>query len=323
MLRARRPIAWFRRKFSLPAGSVPIMELRKTLFTTATWIGLATSAFGQTAIAEPAASPDAKSSDASYTLVWSDEFDVDGHPDPDNWGFERGFVRNDELQWYQPENARCVDGLLVIEGRREQVENPRYDPESRDWRRKRAVSEYTSASLRTLRRHDWLYGRFEMRARIDTRPGLWPAFWTLGSARGWPGCGEVDIMEYYDGKLLANAAWRGRRRSSKWDTVEKPLDDFGNDQWANEFHVWRMDWDEHHIELLVDKQLLNTVDLTSTINEDSERANPFHEPHYIVVNLAIGGTRGGDPSQTEFPSRYEIDYVRVYQRQTATADPQP
>src|SRR5688500_6469194 len=128
-----------------------------------------------------------------YQLAWSDEFNVDGAPDPRNWTFERGFVRNEELQWYQPTNARCEGGMLVIEARRERVENPRYDPDARDWKRQRAFAEYTSACLLTRGKHEWKYGRFELRGRIDTRPGLWPAWWTLGSARGWPGGGEIDI----------------------------------------------------------------------------------------------------------------------------------
>ena len=74
----------------------------------------------------------AKASSASdYKLVWADEFEKNGMPDVRNWTFERGFVRNREDQWYQPENARCEDGLLVIEGRRERVQNPDYDPAAR------------------------------------------------------------------------------------------------------------------------------------------------------------------------------------------------
>jgi beta-glucanase (GH16 family) len=246
-------------------------------------------------------------------LVWSDEFERDGAPDEGNWNYERGFVRNEELQWYQPENARCAAGLLVIEGRRERTKNLAYDPGSRDWRRRREHAEYTSASLTTRGKHDWLYGRLEMRARIDARPGLWPAFWTLGSAQSWPGCGEVDIMEYYDGKLLANAAWRGRRGRSQWDEFKRPLEEFGDSDWAKQFHTWRMEWTPASICLRVDDQLLNEISLDQTVNSDRERANPFREPHYVILNLAIGGTRGGDPGETRFPARFEVDYVRVYQ----------
>jgi beta-glucanase (GH16 family) len=80
---------------------------------------------------------------AGYQLVWADEFDDDGRPDPNHWTFEGGFVRNEELQWYQPDNASCKDGLLVIEARRERVPNPSYDPNGRTWRRNRQYAEYT------------------------------------------------------------------------------------------------------------------------------------------------------------------------------------
>ncbi len=257
-----------------------------------------------------------QASTSEYKLVWSDEFNADGMPDPCNWDYERGFVRNQELQWYQPDNARCENGLLIIEGRREKVRNPFYDPNSRNWNHRREYAEYTSSSLRTMRKHQWTYGRFEMRGRIKTAPGLWPAFWTLGSARGWPGCGEIDIMEYYRGQILANACWAGPGRwQSIWDDFKKPVSEFGDPDWDSKFHFWRMDWDENAIKLYLDDELLNTIELNKTINKTRDGANPFREPHYIIVNLAIGGTNGGDPSGTEFPTRYEIDYIRVYQKQ--------
>jgi beta-glucanase (GH16 family) len=84
--------------------------------------------------------------------------------------------------------------------------------------------------------------------------------------------------------------------------------------WSKRFHLWRMDWDERSIRLYVDGLLLNTTDLSETINGDAEGKNPFHQPHYMILNLAIGGMNGGDPSSTPFPTRFEVDYVRVYQR---------
>lgn len=259
-----------------------------------------------------------KNSDTSsteYDLVWSDEFNKDGRPDPNNWTYEKGFVRNEELQWYQPDNARCENGLLIIEGRRERKENPNYRPDSNNWRQNREFAEYTSASLTTRRLHSWMYGRFEMRGRINTSPGLWPAFWTLGVQGPWPSCGEIDIMEYYQGMLLANAAWATEKRwVPKWDDVKKPITDFKDPNWSAKFHVWRMDWDEDSIKLYVDDMLMNTVDLSETFNKDKEGKNPFRQPHYIIVNLAIGGTVGGDPSNTEFPAKFEIDYIRVYKK---------
>lgn len=248
-----------------------------------------------------------------YRLVWADEFDENGPPNPANWSFERGFVRNEELQWYQSENAFCENGHLVIEARREKLDNPRHEAESRHWGRRRPHAEYTSASVITRGRQEWRYGRFVMRGRIDTQPGMWPAFWTLGSARDWPGCGEIDIMEYYDGKLLANACWQGRRET-KWDATEKPISTFEDVAWSEKFHEWRMDWDRDSIRLYVDDELLNEIDVATANNASRDQAYPFREPHYLLLNLAIGGTRGGDPSQSEFPARFEIDYVRVYQK---------
>ncbi|GAA4400845.1 hypothetical protein GCM10023187_14410 [Nibrella viscosa] len=248
-----------------------------------------------------------------WKLVWADEFNTDGPPDPTKWTFERGFVRNRELQWYQPDNARCENGLLIIEGRREQRPNPNYQPGSDNWKTSRFAIEYTASSLLTRGLHSWQYGRFEMRGRIDTRSGLWPAFWTLGVSGNWPANGEIDIMEYYRGMLLANVAWgTAQRNKAEWRTTKTPLASFGPN-WSNQFHVWRMDWDETAIRLYVDDQLLNTVWLSETINQDGTGINPFRQPHYILLNLAIGGDNGGDPAATPFPSRFEVDYVRVYQ----------
>jgi beta-glucanase (GH16 family) len=271
----------------------------------------------QTTADVPAAA-DTPTAAGEYKLVWADEFDTDGRPDPKNWNYEQGFVRNEELQLYQPDNARCEGGMLIIEGRRERVPNPRYQAGARGWQRSREFAEYTSTCMLTRRLHEWKYGRFELKARIDTRPGIWPAWWTLGSARGWPGGGEIDIMEFYQGDLLANVAWLGQRRGqARWDSFREPITRFKDDEWSKKFHVWRMDWDEKSIKLFVDEELLNETDLAQTINGDAEAANPFHEPHYMLVNLAIGGRQGGDPSATEFPAKLEVDYVRVYQRQTA------
>ena len=252
-----------------------------------------------------------------YALVWADEFNVDGVPNPGNWTYEHGHARNYESQWYQPENATCTNGMLVIEGRRERVPNTNYKPNSNHWKTKWKFAEYTSSSLKTKGLHSWKYGRFEMRAKIDVRPGLWPAFWTLGIDGQWPGNGEIDIMEYYDGMLLANVACATTKRfTPKWDSIKMPVEKLGGAAWADQFHIWRMDWDEESIKLYVDGQLLNETKLEDTFNpEGMVPEHPFKQPHYILVNLAIGGKAGGDPSKTKFPSRYEIDYIRVYQKE--------
>jgi beta-glucanase (GH16 family) len=266
----------------------------------------------------------------SYTLVWSDEFTGDGPLDSTHWSYENGFVRNRELQWYQPENAARVNGMLVIEGRRERKPNPRYVAPSTDgaaaspnanrraWANREFI-DYTSASVNTRGKHAWVYGRFEIRARIDVRTGSWPAFWTLGARGPWPANGEIDILEFYDDTLLFNVAWGGAN-GAVWNSKKVRLDRFPAD-WASKFHVWRMDWDERAIRLFLDDSLMNEQSLATTINAPRSgfggtapaMENPFHGPAYILINQAIGGQHGGDPANTRMPIRYEIDWVRVYQ----------
>jgi len=249
---------------------------------------------------------------SGYRLVWADEFNTSGRPDTANWNYEFGFVRNHELQWYQPENSYCRDGLLIVEARKEDRPNPGFVLNSPDWRRHRDSIEFTSSCLLTRGKQSWLYGRFEMRARIPTGPGMWPAWWTLGIEQPWPGNGEIDIMEYYRGKLLANIACKGADKHAYWFSNTFSTDSLGADDWSRQFHVWRMDWIRESIALYCDDHLLNKVRLDSLTNGDGSGFNPFHQPHYMLINLAIGGDNGGDPSGTGFPQRLEVDYVRVY-----------
>jgi beta-glucanase (GH16 family) len=252
------------------------------------------------------------------TLVWHDEFNNTGKPDSTSWIYENGFVRNLELQWYRSENANCAGGVLLIEGKREKVRNPGYVSGSSDWRKERQFAEYTSASILTQNHRQWLFGRFEIRARIDTTTGSWPAIWTLGVSKPWPSNGEIDIMEFYRIKgvptILANFAWASAARGvAKWDDLKKPLSDFTSavPDWTKKFHVWRMDWTKDSIALYLDNKILNSTAVSETVNPDG--FNPFLQPHFILLNLALGGN-GGDPSKSLFPIRYEVDYVRVYQK---------
>lgn len=252
-----------------------------------------------------------------YDLVWHDEFDKDGKPDEDFWSYEIGFKRNNELQYYLSENVNIKNGLLVIEGKKENINNKAFAPESKDWRENQEYAQYSSASINTRGKKAFQYGIVEVRAKIDTALGMWPAFWTLGETQSWPANGEIDIMEYYrvkeEGTILANAAWASSDKRAEWDEAKIPIVKFleKDPNWVNEFHVWNLNWNEDYIRLYLDNELLNEVDLTKTINPDG--FNPFQQPHYILLNLAIG-SNGGDPSSTPFPKEYLVDYVRVFQK---------
>lgn len=260
-----------------------------------------------------------------YRLVWSDEFEIDGRPSKD-WSYEYGFQRNQELQWYQSDNAYVKDGCLVIEGRLAHFRNPHYQEGSHDWRTKREFVDYTSSCLTTRLSQQFLYGRFEVRAKIPVSSGAWPAIWLLGNKWEWPQNGEIDMMEYYikDGKasILANACWGSKQRwQAVWDSSVTPFSHFTDKdpQWADKFHIWRMDWDKNYIRLYLDDELLNEIDLSKTQNQgyDGNIENPFSNEvpgfkHYLLLNLAIG-SNGGEPDVARFPLRYYIDYVRVYQ----------
>lgn len=250
-------------------------------------------------------------------LVFSEEFNYTGKPDSTIWNYEQGFKRNHELQWYQSDNANCSDGRLLIEGRKTNFRNPDFVPDSKDWRTNREFVNYTASSITTKGKKQWLYGRFEVRARIDTTMGSWPAIWLLGSGKEWPACGEIDMMEFYrhEGKatVLANVAWSGKGRfNAIWDNYRKPLSELvsKDKNWAQKYHVWRMDWTPAEIRLYVDDVLYNSTLLSKTINADG--SNPFNKPMYFLLNLALG-SNGGTPDDDKFPITYEVDYFRVYQ----------
>jgi len=253
-----------------------------------------------------------------YEMIWNDEFDENGVPDETFWNHEKGFVRNNELQWYQHENATVENNLLIIEGKRERLKNPSYQANSDNWKLSREYAEYSSSSINTRNKFSFQYGIMEVRARLDTCMGSWPAIWTLGIDRRWPHNGEIDVMEFYrynnEATILANAAWgKEGQYEPVWDSSHTPLYELLNDMpdWESRFHIWKMDWTEDYIRLYLNDVLLNEIDVENATREDG--FNPFRQPHYILLNLALG-SNGGNPTDTEFPLFYEVDYVRIFQK---------
>lgn len=261
-----------------------------------------------------------------YKLAWYDEFNIDGQLSSD-WEYENGFVRNEELQWYQSDNASVRNGCLLIEGRKEKVVNPNFIPGSNDWKTSRNIAKYTSSSVNTSKSHYFKYGRFEVRAKISVSTGAWPAIWLLGNQWEWPLCGEIDMLELYlvnnKPNILANVCWgSGDPWTPIWNKRNFPLSSFeSKDQnWSDKFHIWRMDWDNNFIRIYLDDDLLNEIDLKTTNNQgwNGNYENPFSNyvenfGCYILLNLAIG-SNAGTPDDDAFPLRYKVDYVRVYQK---------
>ena len=247
----------------------------------------------------PPPAPSAAAAAPGLALVFSDEFETAGSLDPAKWGYEIGHIRNDEAQYYtsRPENVRVEGGMLVIEARKEAYQG----------------YGYTSASVNTLGRFEPRYGRIEVRAKLPTGVGTWPAIWMLGTNLakvGWPACGEIDVMENvgFD-PLLVHASIHttaynhtiGTQKTAS-TTVADPAD----------FHVYAADWYPDRIEISADGVVYFTFR-----NEGTGTSTwPFDQPQYLLINLAIGGSWGGQRGidDARFPHRYLVDYVRAYER---------
>ncbi|MDZ7606296.1 MAG: glycoside hydrolase family 16 protein [Cyclobacteriaceae bacterium] len=235
-----------------------------------------------------------------WELAWSDEFDAHGLPDSSKWNYEEGFVRNNEAQNYMKarmENTRIENGTLIIEARRESESD----------------SSITSASMITKGKKDFLYGRIEVKAKLPTGVGTWPAIWLLGNnigEIGWPDCGEIDIMEnvgFDPDTIHANIHTKaynhvmGTNKGNKIG-VKAPFDDF---------HVYAVEWFADSMNFFVDDQKYFSFMNEKTGND----AWPFDKPHYLILNIAIGGGWGGQRGidYSIFPQQMVVDYVRYYE----------
>lgn len=251
-----------------------------------------------------------------YKLVFSAEFDQDNEDLTKVWSFEEGSkIRNNEDQFYSKskENAFTKDGCLHIVARRDHLGSDGKN------------HSYTSASLTTQHSFVYCYGKVEVRAKIPTGGGMWPAIWQVGNTYTWPQNGELDIMEYYREKILANVAYGGTANySPTWRSSSHPMSGFEakNPNWRNEFHIWLLEWDYDWIRIYLDGELLNQVSVNETFNKgvggNYENPYRYHRDgfgHYLWLNLAIGGNNGGTIDNSLFPAEYLIDYVRVYQKE--------
>jgi Beta-glucanase/Beta-glucan synthetase len=235
-------------------------------------------------------------------MVWNDEFSNTGLPDATRWGYDVGGSGwgNNELEYYTDsrlENARCENGNLVIEARKESYQG----------------MNYTSARLVTSNKGDWRYGRFEVRAKLPGGKGTWPAIWMLPTTwvyGSWPSSGEIDIMEYvgYDpGNVhgsIHTEAYNHTIGTQKTSTYSVP-------DAETAFHTYAIEWTTEKIDFFVDD-----VKYFSFTNEHTGyKVWPFDQPFHFILNLAVGGDWGGaegvDPNI--WPQQMVVDYARVYQ----------
>ncbi|RYG49469.1 glycoside hydrolase family 16 protein [bacterium] len=238
----------------------------------------------------------------AWTLVWEDDFEKAGRPDPKKWAYETGYIRNKEIQYYtkdRPENARVENGKLVIEARKDGFDG----------------KPVSSASLTTSGKESWTYGRFEVRAKFPTGKGTWPAIWFLGdnmSKVGWPKCGEIDLMEnvgYDPNKVHFNIhtqAYNHMKGTGKGTNFEVP-DAF------KEFHDYALEWFPDRLDFYFDGEKKFTYAKEAGATEDQW---PYDKPQYLILNLAIGGAWGGQQGVDEsiYPAKYEIEHVRIYKQ---------
>jgi beta-glucanase (GH16 family) len=244
---------------------------------------------------------------AGWDLVWHDEFDGTSI-DLSKWEHEVNAKGggNNELQYYTARSANSYvkDGALVIQALRENFTGAE------------GTREYTSARMRTLKKGDWKYGRFDIRAKLPRGQGLWPAIWMLPTDwvyGGWAASGEIDIMELLGqdiktvyGTLHYGGQWPDNVHTGT--SFKLTQGDF-----SNEFHVFRLDWEVNEFRWYVDDQLYQTQKQWHT--KGKPYPAPFDQRFHLLLNVAVGGNWPGNPdATTTFPQTMTVDYVRVYKR---------
>lgn len=255
-------------------------------------------AFGSVIADDPPSSP--------WKLVWSDDFDYNGTPDPNKWAFETGGGGwgNSEKEFYTDhlDNCRVENGHLVIEAKREDYQG----------------EQYTSARLHSLG-DGWKFGRIDVKARLPGGVGTWPAIWMLPTHPqygnlGWPDNGEIDIMEYaaHDpGQVLGsmyskNHIW--------WDNTGLSIYQSVPDA-ETAYHIYSVQWSQTTVDLMVDGVTYNSFPNPQSSWEDW----PFDQQYRIIMNVALGGWGGDDVDDAALPQSMSVDYVHVYELQQPPA----
>jgi beta-glucanase (GH16 family) len=263
-----------------------------------------------TSICATAQANNPKGMSEGWKLTWSDEFNgPDGSAvDSSKWVLETGGGGwgNDELEYYtrRPQSAHLHDGNLVIEARAEKYTGAH------------GVSRnYTSARLKTQGKFSQRYGRFEARIKIPRGQGIWPAFWMLGddiNKIGWPTCGEIDIMENIGKEpALVHGTIHGPGYNGD-KGIGAPFALPGDHRFADDFHLYAVEWEPNGIRFYVDDHLY----ATRTPADLPKGAKwVYDHPFFLLLNVAVGGGWPGNPdASTVFPQTMLVDYVRVYAR---------
>lgn len=252
---------------------------------------------------------------AEWKLIFSDEFEGSGAPDPAKWRYEEGYIRNREPQWYSRslENVCQRKGALELTARKlpEPKANPKVAKDAPEWKK---TYTYTSGSIETRGKFSFLYGKVEVRARLPKGQGVWPAIWTLGTERGHPDCGEIDIMEYVWSSpktawstlhFLGREKVPNNKRSGGYTGPE-----VADGQW----HTYGMEWDKERMVFSFDGKPYFTWPLDLANRPDG--SNPFRAPQYLKLNLALGHTAnwGGKLDDTILPQTFAVDYVRIWRK---------
>jgi beta-glucanase (GH16 family) len=243
----------------------------------------------------------------SRKLVWADEFDQPGAPNPSKWDYDLGDGcpdvcgwGNNEAQFYtsDPKNVRVENGHLILEARKEQT----------------GTKEYSSARIISKSKGDWRYGRIAVRAKLPRWRGTWPAIWMLSTEwkyGGWPVSGEIDIMEHvgYDPGVIHGTIHTEKYNHINGTQLEGKVTVADCQE---NFHVYAVEWTADAIHFFVDDNNYYTVQRKK---EDGYHGWPFDQNFHLIMNIAVGGNWGGRQGvdDTIWPQQMIIDYVRVYQ----------